>query len=567
MSVFALRFLGGIAYLKYLRVHSLPVEEDRFLQLFDSLRERIGISFAVELSTSRKINVPMAMGFLKPLVLLPAGTLLALSPTQLEAVLAHELAHIKRRDYLANILQSVVEVIFYYHPAIWWLSAQVRRERENCCDDIAVAACGDDLAYAKALLSLQAYAKGAPNFAMAFSNRKDHLLNRVKRILNHPINRNSIMEKFSIASLVLICLLVLSMRDNSTASETSIVEVMETEALPEIRVDVATDVSVTGDGEQTITVMLDTLPKGKVNIEMTKDGERIEAKLENGKIQELKVNGKVQPASAYDAYLPLLEEMMVPPPAPPAPPAPPRAPRAPSAVPTPPTPPAPPAPPTVIKTGQTKVEVKRSEDDEGNMIVFVTTDENKEPMRIKVTNGDMPKVIINDETLVDGEELVFITGDEKMVWNEAMFSEEQRAELERAHAEVARVQERVVLRQEQVAREMEVKGAEMEKRIAEMEKVREEQIGAMERETSIAAAEAREKAEALRLRQNLMLNAMFKDGLIESTDNYKIKLSNESLRIDGKKQPASVFQKYLKLYEAQYGPQDKFNVTIQRSKN
>ena len=570
MSVFALRFLGGLAYVQYLRRQQQPVIGSSTLSLLANLQQKMNLKTNVQIGTSPKISVPMVMGLVKPLILLPAGTILALTPMQLEAIMAHELAHIKRRDYLANLLQSTMEVLFYYHPAVWWLSGQVRREREHCCDDMAVAVCGDDLAYAKALLSLQAYAKGAPQFALAFSNQKDHLLLRVKRVLNHPINRNRIMEKFSIASLVLVCLLVVSMRDNLPVNESVSAETtVELVNLQESSVGVQADLPV--DKMQSVHLDLDTIPKGKVNIEMIKDGERIQAKLENGKIQELKVNGKVQPASAYDAYMPLLEEMMVPPPPPPAPPAIPALPRAPRA---PTAPPAPPAPPAIIKTVQTKVEVKRSEDEEGNMIVFVTTDKSEEPMRIKVTSGDMPKVIINDETLVDGEEMIFISGDQAFNLDGSMISEEQLAELERAGAESAHIHERVSLRQVEVAREMEIKVAEMEKRVAEMEKVREEQIGAAEMEAKLAAvqaAEIRAKAEQLRaersVAQDQMLNEMLRDGLIESKDNFKMKLSNESLRIDGKKQPTSVFRKYLRMYEVQNGPQGKFNVTIQRSGN
>jgi len=183
-------------------------------------------------------------------------------------------------------------------------------------------------------------------------------------------------------------------------------------------------------------------------------------------------------------------------------------------------------------------------------------------MKIKVTSGNMPKVIVNEETLFDGEEMIFVHGEDAFALEGEMFTDEQRAHLEKAQQEAARIHQRVVLRQEQVARELAEHQAQMETQVIEMEKVTKEQFEA-------AAQEA--KAVQLRVEgsanENLMLNAMLKDGLIESKDNYKIKLSDEALRIDGKKQPASVFQKYLKLYEAQYGPQGKFNVTIQRSKN
>ena len=93
----------------------------------------------------------MAIGWLRPVILLPISVMTGLDEDQLRAILAHELAHIRRYDYLVNILQSAIEVILFYHPAIWWLSHRIRAERENCCDDLAVACCGDTLLYARTL--------------------------------------------------------------------------------------------------------------------------------------------------------------------------------------------------------------------------------------------------------------------------------------------------------------------------------------------------------------------------------------------------------------------------------
>lgn len=118
MSVFALRFLGGLAYVQYLRRQQQPVTGSSTLSLLANLQQKMNLKTNVQIGTSPKISVPMVMGLVKPLILLPAGTILALTPMQLEAIMAHELAHIKRRDYLANLLQSTMEVLFYYHPAV-----------------------------------------------------------------------------------------------------------------------------------------------------------------------------------------------------------------------------------------------------------------------------------------------------------------------------------------------------------------------------------------------------------------------------------------------------------------
>ena len=119
------------------------------------LTRRLHIGRAVRLLESTLVDVPTVIGWLKPVVLLPASALAGLSPHQLEAILAHELAHIRRHDYLVNLLQTLVETLLFYHPAVWWLSRRIRAERENCCDDLAVSLCGDPVAYAAALAELE----------------------------------------------------------------------------------------------------------------------------------------------------------------------------------------------------------------------------------------------------------------------------------------------------------------------------------------------------------------------------------------------------------------------------
>ena len=144
------------------------------------IAERLRIRRAVAILESRAVVVPTLVGWVKPVVLLPAAALAGLSPEQLQAILAHELAHVRRHDYLVNLLQSMVETLLFYHPATWWVSAQVRAEREHCCDDLAVEVCGDRLVYVSALAELTTLA-GHRGFALAATDGS--LLGRVRRIL------------------------------------------------------------------------------------------------------------------------------------------------------------------------------------------------------------------------------------------------------------------------------------------------------------------------------------------------------------------------------------------------
>src|SRR6185295_14003751 len=116
---------------------------------------RLELRRHVAIVQSAAVAVPTLIGWLKPVVLLPASALSGLSPEQLQAILAHELAHVRRHDYLVNLLQSMVETLLFYHPAAWWVSARVRAEREHCCDDLAVDVCGDRDSYATALAELE----------------------------------------------------------------------------------------------------------------------------------------------------------------------------------------------------------------------------------------------------------------------------------------------------------------------------------------------------------------------------------------------------------------------------
>ena len=135
------------------------------------------------------------------MVLLPAAALSGLSPLQLQAILAHELAHVRRHDYLVNLLQSAVETLLFYHPAVWWISAEIRAERENCCDDLAVAVCGDRLVYVSALAELTSIERRA--FALAATDGS--LLTRVRRILGRPAAaRRELPPSWGILTLVVL---------------------------------------------------------------------------------------------------------------------------------------------------------------------------------------------------------------------------------------------------------------------------------------------------------------------------------------------------------------------------
>lgn len=205
---FLMKILGSISYVYYLRNRMNFPADEYWQETLDGLRQKIKLSQYVELVESALVRSPIVVGHLKPMILFPIGAINRLSNHEVEAILAHELAHVLRHDYLFNILQNVIEALFYFHPAVWWLSSQIRTERENCCDDVAISICGNAVTYAKSLVSVQEMAFYSPQLAMAFAgnSRKKQLLLRVQRILNQPKSTINIMEKFASTSILLLLL-------------------------------------------------------------------------------------------------------------------------------------------------------------------------------------------------------------------------------------------------------------------------------------------------------------------------------------------------------------------------
>jgi beta-lactamase regulating signal transducer with metallopeptidase domain len=180
VMLLSLRSAGGVLVVERLRrKESTPVSEE-LLELCLSLQRRMGLTRVVRYCQCVGLDAPAVAGWIRPVVFLPMTALTGLSAAQLEAVIAHELAHIRRFDAFVNLFQIAVETLLFYHPAVWWLGKQIRAERENCCDDEAVALCGSPVTYAQALRHMAEW-QVAPSLAMA-ANRGP-LAARVARLL------------------------------------------------------------------------------------------------------------------------------------------------------------------------------------------------------------------------------------------------------------------------------------------------------------------------------------------------------------------------------------------------
>lgn len=607
VTFFLLRLVGGLTYvqiIKYRNNQPLPAYWQKKLA---ALTARIPLRKPVELLESSMVKIPMVIGYFKPIILLPVGAVNNLTESEVEAILAHELGHIFRNDFLMNIVLSFIEVLFYYHPAVWWISGNVRLERENCSDDIAIKLCGNSLTYAKALVTLQEMNQHpVPSFAMTFSGRKNQLLNRIKRILNQPQNRSNILEKLTATCLLLAAIFILSVGANAPFDGISESKKNEKEEptlhfFPETQV--RTNVLVD------ITMSNDTVPERRrkevYRVIKEENGEKMEFTMENGEIVELKVNGENIPKEEFENYEDMVDEMILDVPAPPAPPAPP----SPVAAPHPPSPPATPNPPTAPKAyfyevkSQNIQTVTKGKNDKGQTIIVITTEEGKEPMEI-VIEKEGKMIFIDGNELEDGDTAIIIDehdhrqgfmnvfpdmpacisssnaakleSEAVLAWAEAekmagiqafengygglalRFDEDQMQKLKADQKRALQLYEKQLkvysgdLKNQslEIQKLDELRMKELEAQAWELQKERNNStLYYFDQGSGKAYSEDNGlfyKSENVSSR---IENELIKDGLIESGSDYKLELDGKSMKVNGKKVSGEVYEKYKKLYE------------------
>lgn len=179
--LYGYRALGWLAAQR-LRRRGVCVAPVEWQERLAALSDRIHNTRPVQLLESALAETPITIGLWRPVILMPLGLLAGLPSAQVEAILLHELAHIRRHDYLVNLLQAFVEGLLFYHPAVWWVSRVIRREREMCCDDLALAATGDVLTYTRALAALEQRRVPVPMLAVTGGP----LMQRIQRLLGRP---------------------------------------------------------------------------------------------------------------------------------------------------------------------------------------------------------------------------------------------------------------------------------------------------------------------------------------------------------------------------------------------
>jgi len=188
VTLFSLRSAGGFVLLERERRRQCCVMKARLLEICYTLQDQLGITRAVQYCESAVLQAPAVIGWFRPIVFLPATALTGLSEEQLQLVIAHELAHVVRHDAFVNVFQVCVETLLFYHPAVWWLNRRIRAEREHCCDETAVALCGNAVEYARALTLMEEW-RSVPVFAMAANGGP--LSDRIRHLLGLTTGRES----------------------------------------------------------------------------------------------------------------------------------------------------------------------------------------------------------------------------------------------------------------------------------------------------------------------------------------------------------------------------------------
>jgi len=192
--IFLARFvqvLSGVVYAQRIRHYQTSAAPSEWQQRLTLLLHRLQITRPVSLLQSGLVKVPIVVGWLKPVILVPIGMLAHISPEQVESILLHELAHIRRQDYVFNLVQHAVDTLFFFNPALLWVSSLIRSERENCCDDMAIRQTNSRRRLIEALVSFHEYRQSAQPYALSLTGKNNGVVRRVERIVyrkNHSLN-------------------------------------------------------------------------------------------------------------------------------------------------------------------------------------------------------------------------------------------------------------------------------------------------------------------------------------------------------------------------------------------
>lgn len=298
-----IKWLSALIYIQWLKKSaSYPGVENPVLRQWNQVRAKWGIHKNIRLGFTRHIQSPVLIGQIKPVILFPVSLVNRLSPEEVEFILLHELAHYARCDWWANMLQSMVEAVFYYHPAVYYLSRLIREEREKCCDEFAISTMGGHhIEYAKTLIKLQEWEKSPPpSMALAFTGKNQIFVDRIKKILNMNQKKNVKSENMVIGMIIVLSLFF--------ASRETIASHLHNFGAGEYADRFFSFVNVSENYPVT-----DSLPVKKESITIIRKNEDKEVKMqmENGQIKRLEIDGQEISPEDYDKHQEITKEITI----------------------------------------------------------------------------------------------------------------------------------------------------------------------------------------------------------------------------------------------------------------
>ncbi|MTB53549.1 ankyrin repeat domain-containing protein [Lewinella sp. W8] len=220
--ILLLRFLGQLAYLQRLKSYGTRLLPPDWEERIRELEERLNVSRKVTYLLSYRSSSPFTVGWLRPFVILPEKLFSSLTDSQIYNILAHELAHISRNDYLINLLQQLATIVFFYHPGAWWMSSRIAEEREHCCDDLAIDITGKRKSYAETLIHLQTMNMKTYNLSLPYAGNAGGFRGRIYRLFATGFSGASFREGVLTTGVLFVCLalgLTLTQLSNNPTTE------------------------------------------------------------------------------------------------------------------------------------------------------------------------------------------------------------------------------------------------------------------------------------------------------------------------------------------------------------
>ena len=585
-----MKTFSGLYYINRLKKCQVYPPPEQWRQVTKRLSRALGIHQPVVLLESRRVNVPVTIGFLKATILIPIGLLANLPPEQVEAVLLHKLAHIRRKDYLVNLLQTFAETILFFNPAVCWMSALIRQEREACCDDMVLAHLPHKKPYLEALVCFQEHLLAHPAHAMALASRKYYLLHRIKRMLTQENQKLNIMEKTVLVLGVMVVTAFGFVRKQSAvitsptvnhvarvaavkpftqplaASATLLQQEMKkhVQVLPE-KDTVPDKENVIRHNKNFSIVSSHTHDDRKTKtytIEVTdSEGNKYLLRKVNDIRTEFKVNGRKAPEEKYAGIIDQMEEIA-----------------------------AGQSQGAAWIAARSKEQLKKQElllksqedllkqqekkyaetegryDQERQELLFKSQEDALKQQEKKYAETEIMRDQRRQELLLKNQEDV-LKAQEKKFFEAGDLQYQKKQELllktqedllkqqEKRYAEAEgmrdqKMQEALLKNQEALLKEQEKRYFEMEKMQDQKRRLQEAQLRRLEEALQKQQAAFEKQQSTVKELQEVMTalkQEMVKDGLIQADGNYELIINSSEMLINGKKQPAAVHQKYLQL--------------------